>query len=112
MSTDHLVVAQPGLGQKMSGRHTNERIYGATGFFDHYSGYSDSAVQTSLDSDQTLMAKSYFESHAKSCSVTVQSQHADNGHFVEKSFLGVVKEAHETIEFCAVGGHHQNRIME
>ena len=112
VSTDQLVVAQPGLVPRMSGRHTNERICGATGFFDHYSGYSYSALQTSLDGEQTLVAKLSFESHATTSGVDVKSYRADNGRFAEKSFLDAVKEAHQTIDFCAVGGHHQNGVIE
>ena len=54
VSIDQLVVAQPGLVPRMDGRHTNDRICGATGFFDHHTGYSYSALQTSLDGEQTL----------------------------------------------------------
>ena len=112
VSTDQLVVAQPGLVPRMDGRHTNERICGATGFFDHYSGYSYSALQTSLDGDQTLVAKLSFESHALTSGVEVKSYRADNGRFAEQSFLDAVKEAHQTIGFCAVGAHHQNGVIE
>ena len=112
VSTDQLVVAQPGLVPRMSGRHTNERVCGATGFFDHYSGYSYSALQTSLDGEQTLVAKMNFEAHADQCGVIVDSYRADNGRFAEQSFIDAVKEAHQTIDFCAVGAHHQNGVIE
>ena len=112
VSTDQLVVAQPGLVPRISGRHTNERICGATGFFDHYSGYSYSALQTSLDGEQTLAAKNMFESHAASCGVKVKSYRADNGRFAEKSFIDAISSAQQTIDFCAVGAHHQNGVIE
>ena len=53
VSIDQLVVAQPGLVPRMDGRHTNDRVCGATRFFDHHTGYSYSALQTSLDGEQT-----------------------------------------------------------
>ena len=112
VSTDQLVVAQPGLVPRISGRHTKDRICGATGFYDHHSGYSYSALQTSLDGDQTLAAKHSFESHADSCNVSVKSYRADNGRFAEKSFRDAIKEARQTIDFCAVGTHNQNGIIE
>ena len=50
ISTDQLV-AQPCLVPGISGRHTKDRICVAAGFIDNYSGYSFSALQTSLDRD-------------------------------------------------------------
>ena len=64
VSTDQLVVAQPGLVPRFSGRHTHSRICGATGFLDHFSNYSYSSMQTSLDGDQTIQAKTNFENHS------------------------------------------------
>ena len=110
VSTDQLVVAQPGLVPRISGRHTNSRICGATGFYDNYSGYSYSSLQTSLDGEQTLATKNSFESHAATCGVKILSFRADNGRFAEKSFLDSVKIAQQTIDFCAVGSYHQNGI--
>ena len=112
ISTDQLVVAQPGLVPRLSGRHTKDRICGATGFFDHYSGYSFSSLQTSLDGEQTLAAKRSFENQASQCGVRVESYRADNGRFAEKSFRDAVKLAGQTIDFCAVGTHNQNGIIE
>ena len=37
---DQLVVSHPGLVPRMSGRHTNDRVCGATGYIDHFSKYS------------------------------------------------------------------------
>ena len=112
VSIDQLVVAQPGLVPRISGRHTNARVCGATGFIDHHTGYSFSSLQTSLDGEQTLAAKLAFENHADTCDVKIKSYRADNGRFAEKSFRDSVKIARQTIDFCAVGAHHQNGIIE
>ena len=112
VSTDQLVVAQPGLVPRLSGRHSTSRICGATGFLDHNTGYSYSSMQTSLDGDQTLAAKDQFENHAATCGVTIKSYRADNGRFAEKSFRDAVRAARQTIDFCAVGAHHQNGLIE
>ena len=112
VSTDQLVVAQPGLVPRMSGRHTSERVCGATGFVDHFSNYSYSSLQTSLDGDQTLNAKLAFENHAKTCDVNVKAYRADNGRFAEKSFRDAIQAANQKITFCGVGAHHQNGIIE
>ena len=97
---------------RLSGRHTHERICGAACFIDHHSGYSFLSLQTSLDGEQTLAAKEAYESHADTCRVKVSSYRADNGRFAEKSFCEAVKMAQQTIDFCAVGAHHQNGIIE
>ena len=112
VSTDQLDVAQQGLVPRISGRHTNARICRATSFYHNYSGYSYSSLQTSLDGDQTLAAKNPFETHAATCGVKISSYRVDNGIFAEKSFRDAVKMAHQTIDFCAVGAHHQNGIIE
>jgi len=112
VSTDQLVVAQPGLVPRLSGRHTNDRICGATGFIDHFSGYSFSSLQTSLDGEQTLEAKLAFERHANTFDIKILSYRADNGQFAEKSFRDSIKAARQSIDFCGVGSHHQNGIIE
>ena len=40
VSADQFFVAQPGLIPRLDGRHTNERICGATGFVDLHTGFS------------------------------------------------------------------------
>jgi len=112
ISVDQIVVAQPGLVPRISGRHTNARICGATGFYDNHTGYSFSSLQTSLDGDQTIAAKFAFESHADTCGIKVKKYRADNGRFAEKSFRDEVRKAQQKIEYCGVGAHHQNGIIE
>ena len=97
IATDQLVVAQPCLVLRISGCHTKERICGATGFYDHHSGYIFSVLQTSLDGEQTLAAKRLFESHADSCGVVIRSYRVDNGRFAEKSLRDAVESARQTL---------------
>ena len=112
VSVDQLVVAQPGLVPRISGRHTNARICGATGFYVNTTGYSYSSLHTSLDGDQTLAAKHAFELYANTCGVLIRGYRADNGRFAEESFRDDVRYAKQDINFCAVGAHHQNGIIE
>ena len=111
-SADQLVVAQPGLVPRFDGKHTNERICGVTGFIDHHTGFSHSLLLTSLDGEQTIAAKKAFEQFLASCGVTVKAYRADNGRFAEKGFRDAVLAAHQQIDFCAVGQHNQNGIIE
>ena len=76
-SIDKLVVAQPALEPRISGKHNNSRICGATGFFDDHTSYSSSSLQTSLDGEQTLAIKHGFESHAEGYEVRIKSCRAD-----------------------------------
>jgi len=112
VSTDQTVVTQPGLVPQLSGRHTSGRICGATRFFDHHSKYSYSTLQTSLDGDQTLGAKYLFESHADAVGVKMKSYRADNGRFAEKSLVDAIKIIRQKIDFCAIGAHHQNGMIQ
>jgi hypothetical protein len=65
-----------------------------------------------LGLDKTLLARTAFEMHASEGGVTIHSYQADNGRFVDSGFQQAVKEASQTITFCAVGTHHQNGIVE
>ena len=65
-----------------------------------------------LDGEQTLAAKISFESNAESCGVKIKSYRADNGRFAEKSFRDAVVGAQQEIDYCAVGAHHQNGVIE
>ena len=112
VSVDQLVVAQPGLVPRISGKHTNQRICGATGFYDNHTGYSYSSLQTSLNGEQTLAAKHAFEAHSNTCGIKICGYRADNGRFAEKSFRDDVTNSRQNINFCGVGSHHQNGIIE
>jgi hypothetical protein len=65
-----------------------------------------------LTLEETLLAKSSFEWHASEGGVTIHSYCTDNGHFANSGFQQAIKDAKQTITFCAVGTHHQNGIVE
>ncbi len=109
---DQLVSAQPGLIPQMSGFLTNMRIWGATVFVDHFSDYVYVALMRDLSLDETLLAKSSFKRQANDGSVSIESYRADNGCFADAGFQKAVKDANQSITFCAVGAHHQNGIVE
>jgi hypothetical protein len=58
VSMDQLVSAQPGLIPQMAGFLTNQCIWGATIFVDHFSNYVFVALMRDLTLDKTLLAKS------------------------------------------------------
>jgi hypothetical protein len=65
-----------------------------------------------LTLDETLLAKTAFERHANEGGVSIASYRADNGRFADAGFQKAIKEANQSITFCAVGAHHQNGIVE
>jgi hypothetical protein len=109
---DQLVSAQPGLIPQMASFLTNLRIWGATAFLDHFSDYVYVALMQDLGLDETLLAKSSFKWHANEGGISINSYCADNGHFADAGFQKAIKEANQTITFCAVGAHHQNGIVK
>ena len=98
VSVDQLVSKQPGLVPRQDGKHSLDRITGATVYHDNHSGWTYSHLQTSLDGEQTLASKVAFEKKAATYDVPIKSYHADNGRFAEKSFKDAVTDANQTIK--------------
>jgi hypothetical protein len=65
-----------------------------------------------LGLDETLLAKSSFEQHANEGGVSINSYCPDNSHFADAGFQNAIKDANQTITFCAVTAHHQNGIVK
>ena len=65
-----------------------------------------------LTLDKMLLAKTSFEKLAHDVGVAIKVCRADNGRFADKAFHDAVQDSNQTITFCAVGGHHQNVIVE
>ena len=112
VSIYQLVAAQPGLIPQISSYLTNMRIWGATVFVDHVSDFTNVALMRDLTLDETLLAKTSFDRLANDGGVTIKSYRADNGCFSDKVFHSAVQEIDQTITLCAVGGHHQNVIVD
>jgi hypothetical protein len=112
VSMDQLVSVQPGLIPQIAGFLTNLQIWGAAVFVDHYSDYVYVSLMQDLTLDKTLLAKSAFERHANDGGVSITSYQADNGRFTDSRFKKAIKDANQSITFCAVGAHHQNGIVE
>ena len=88
------------------------RIWGATVFVDHVSDYTHVALMRDLTSDETLSAKKSLERLANDGGVAIKSYRAENGRVAYKGFHDAVQDSNQTITFRAVGGHHQNGIVE
>ena len=112
VSVDQLVSKQPGLIPRIDGKHTLERVTGATVYADNYSGFCYSHLQSSLDTDQTIQSKLSFESLVHNMGVKIQAYRADNGRFIEKGYREAVTACKQTIDYCGAGAHNQNGIIE
>lgn len=112
VSVDQLVSAQPGLIPQLSGHLTRARIFCATIFVDHFSGFGYSFLQRSTTQEETLEAKAAFEKMANTYDVIIAGYHADNGRFAEARFREQCELEKQTLSYCAVGAHHQNGIAE
>ena len=62
--------------------------------------------------DETILAVKAFEKVMAQANCSVKHYHANNGAFAHKSFLDEVNCKEQKITFCAVGAHHQNRIIK
>ena len=88
------------------------RIWGAAVFVDHVSDYTHVVLMRDLTLDETLLTKTSLERLSNDRGVAIKSYRADNGRFAYKGFHDAVQDSNQTITFCAVGGHHQNVIVE
>jgi hypothetical protein len=104
---DQIVSAQPGLIPQIAWFLTYLRIWGATIFVDHFSDYVYVALMRDLTLDETLLAKASYERHASDGGITINLYQADNVSYADTGFQQAIKEANQTIAFCAVGPHHQ-----
>ena len=88
------------------------RIWGAKVFVGIVSEYTHVALMRDLTLDETLLAKTSFEKLANDGGIAIKVYRADNGRFADKGFYDAVQDSNQTITLCAVGGHHQNSIVE
>jgi hypothetical protein len=112
VSIDQLISPTPGLVAQMKGFLTHDRYTAVTVFVDHYSNAGFTYYQKSATIAETLEAKAAFERFATKHGVSVKAYRADNGVFETASFTDAVHNAGQTIEYCAVGAHHQNGKAE
>ena len=61
---------------------------------------------------ETLMAVKAFEKMLAQAGRKVRHYHANNGLFAHNGFLDSISQKDQKINFCAVGAHHQNGIIE
>ena len=79
---------------------------------DNVSDYTHVALMRNITLEKILSAKTSFERLTNDGGVAIKSHRAENGRFADKGSHDAVQDSNKTITFCAVGGHHQNVIVE
>jgi hypothetical protein len=108
---DQMVSAQPVLISQMAGVLTNLHIWGAV-FLLIISWILFmwlSCVNLLL---MRLFLLSLLLKDMQTMEELINSYQANNGWFADADFQHAIKEANQTITFCAVGAHHQNGIIK
>ena len=91
---------------------TNRRIWGCTTFCYHVSDFGYVHLMRDFTFEEILIAVKSFEKILARAERHVKHYYADNGVFSQKSFLESINKKDKKINFCAVGAHHQNGIIE
>jgi hypothetical protein len=99
------------VGQ-IKGIPTQQRYHYVTIFVDQFSVLGFVHLQKTCSGEETLDAKMAFEGFAYSMNVRVQHYHTDNRQFCENLWMNNVKKEGQTIHFCSVNAHFQNRVAE
>jgi hypothetical protein len=96
----------------MLGFLTSKRKWGCTSFVDHVSDYIYAHLMKDFTTNETLLAKLAFKKLCPKADCSVKHYQADNGQFSDNEFLAACNNLNQIIEFCRVGAHHQNGIVE
>ena len=114
VSVDHFHASVRGRRLDTYGKEAeNQRYVGGAIFVDHASGHIYVALQSHLNSHETLKAKEDFEAMCKDYGVIIQEYLSDNGTaFRNVDFTAALKAYHQHLKNAAVGAHHSNGIAE
>jgi hypothetical protein len=111
---DQLESSTPGFVAHLKGFLTKRRYTCATVCVDHFSRLWHVHMQQQLTSDENVEANHAFEAFTRSQGVTIKHSHADNGRFVDNTFVKDIREARpsQSITYCGVNTHFQNGKAE
>ncbi len=112
VSCDQLQSTCPGRIPVSRGTPSTSFYHAATLFVDHASRYVHVTPNRSTGADEALESKRAFERDALSYGVQVRSYRSDNGIFASNAFKASCAALNQLIDYCAVGAHHQNGIVE
>ena len=81
-------------------------------FKDHASKKVFAEFQKSTGADETIKSKRRIEAEAHQHGVKIKKFRTDNGIFKSNAFKEDVDKLGQAIDYCGVGAHHQNRVVE
>ena len=84
---DQLESTSPGFIAQLKGTLTQQRYKYATIFVDQFSQYNFVYLQKRVTSQESVMAKHAFERSAEQRGIEIKHYHADNGCFVDNTFI-------------------------
>ena len=114
VSVDHFVCSTRGRLPNTFGKEDDTKKFsGGCIFVDHATGYIFTAMQTHLNTHETLKAKEAFERHCRDFGVVIQTYLSDNGSsFSSKEYQTKMEQFQQIQRFAGVGAHHHNGIAE
>jgi hypothetical protein len=114
VSVDHFICHAKGRLLNTFGKEEPEKKYsGGCIFVDHATGYTWVALQSHLNTHETLKAKELYELHCRDYGVIPHSYHSDNGTpFTSAQFAINLHRFSQTHTYAGTGAHHHNGIAE
>jgi hypothetical protein len=79
---------------------------------DHISDFTFIHLQQTTNASETFEAKRQFELYARTHGVRIKHYHADNGRFIESTWVDDTKDKGQDMSYSGVGAHHQNGRAE
>ena len=99
----------PGFIPTQKGNQTVTIYVGATVFVYHYSDFTYVHLMYKLDIESIVEANLVIERIFDLYGIRVLHYHSDNGLFDIKNFMESCDTVKQTLIFCGVNFHHQNR---
>ena len=109
---DQAVSSVPGRMLTASGKPSKKECTVISFFIDSMSNKIYVEFQEGSTAKETISSKIRVERDAGTHYVKFKSFRADNGIYKSKAFHTHIEELGQTINFCAVGAHHQNGVAE
>ena len=100
VSVDQLESNTPCLIAQLKGNLTQQRYKYTTVFVEQLSRYTFVYLQKRLTSEEPVMVKHVFESSVDQRGVKILHYHADNGRFMDNTFISDCKEQRQGLSYC------------
>ena len=110
--TDIMTISVPGLGPRMAGFLGSKQFHYASFLTDDRSDYTFVHHQFSTSIEETIKDKNSYEHDITNHGKEVRHCHVGNGTCATASCKKEINDNKQTLTFCGVGSHRQNRKAE